>query len=372
MPSPPTSHRHASEPAADIQPTNCVSDRRLNENIKKAYIIDPSIPDNAQGKTNLDLYTVNGNVDIHVAVVHAAGNSMANDRAKLKVETTSGNVTVKWHEPPAQFYPHDENGTVVRRPVDLAARTTNGAIRVEIPRSFVGIIEGATTNGKLRLSSELKRKMTPFRNGKFGTGGEVKGFIGECEGLSDVVAAVEREAANARNIEEDNAPQNGGGNVFIDSEGNAHIINGGNYPIPGRRTPFFEGASGFTISGTTFTTVGGNVNHTTTTTSTGNGNRIRQTIIATPARTRSPDNSAAVAFGKAWKGSRVVIHSVNGDVDVDYVDDCRSDDWWKREEAPRRSQTMHIPPMSFVSDGSGAIMTDGSGRTLFLGNFMSA
>ncbi|KAF6756307.1 hypothetical protein DFP72DRAFT_810418, partial [Ephemerocybe angulata] len=145
--------------------TNYVSIAKLMGAVQGHWVIDPRIiipaallpplsPGETQnGRKNLSLRTQTGAIKADVTLVP----SISDPDYKNKPET----------QRVAAFEAHTMNGSVsfnlvrtARLPVKVALYTPNGAIKLSIPRSFRGVINGVCGCGSTKVSDEVNSQVS--------------------------------------------------------------------------------------------------------------------------------------------------------------------------------------------------------------------
>ncbi|KAL1681072.1 hypothetical protein EV122DRAFT_206471 [Schizophyllum commune] len=153
-PSPSTSANASSS----LPPSKFVSVTRRNNAITGTWTIDPtlpSLPGVAQPTSDVYIQSTNGRIAAEVTVVpHATKDTARKTRMDLK--TTNGAVKLTVHAP--ERYK--------RTPLYLAEHTTNGAVTLILPRSFVGPLTASTTNGRVKLSDGIVRSARDVQEGQ--------------------------------------------------------------------------------------------------------------------------------------------------------------------------------------------------------------
>lgn len=148
------------------RPTNFVSVSKVSGSVKGTWVVDPAIviptpllPALYPGETeatrrNFFLKTNNGAIVAEVTMIPRALAKDGRQRVTFGASTLNGAVRFTFHEAKT-----DEVPAPPRMPFKLAAESLNGAISVTIPRSFRGIIFGATFNGSVKLSDAVNAQV---------------------------------------------------------------------------------------------------------------------------------------------------------------------------------------------------------------------
>ncbi|KAL1701092.1 hypothetical protein EV121DRAFT_212786 [Schizophyllum commune] len=141
-----------------LPPSKFVSVTRRNNAITGTWAIDPtlpSLPGVAQPTSDVYIQSTNGRIAAEVTVVAHASRDMA-QKTKMDLKTTNGAVKLTVHAP--ERYK--------RTPLYLAEHTTNGAVTLILPRSFVGPLTATTTNGRVKLSDGIVRSARDVQEGQ--------------------------------------------------------------------------------------------------------------------------------------------------------------------------------------------------------------
>ncbi|PFH47978.1 hypothetical protein AMATHDRAFT_6240 [Amanita thiersii Skay4041] len=198
-----TPRRAATTPNPPISPaspsptpksgSNGTSIDRLNDSITGKFLINTCLPSSSVAAKNLDLSTTNGRIDVDFALARVPDDAdRAKRRARVECRSVSGGVTVRWvskllllcgtarHEPPA-------DGPSGTKPyTHFVGTTTNGRIRVHLPRSFSGQLKARTVNGNIMVSPGVRQRMhsTTERNHTFQGFVHKPGEVGNDSGIS--------------------------------------------------------------------------------------------------------------------------------------------------------------------------------------------
>ncbi|KAF8997721.1 hypothetical protein BDQ17DRAFT_1248301, partial [Cyathus striatus] len=162
-------------------PTNYVSISRTHSNIRETYTLDPTLyiptfllPPLAKDETeetrkNLKLEVAHGCVNAKVKLVESdEGNERKRKRVTMAMKSEHGGISAKIMGPPT------------RPPFHIHLKSTNGDIRLHIPRNFHGPITVSLKHGSLKFSESLSRGLTTFGD----VNGTRTGFIGDFSAAS--------------------------------------------------------------------------------------------------------------------------------------------------------------------------------------------
>ncbi|KAI5899026.1 uncharacterized protein SCHCODRAFT_02603973 [Schizophyllum commune H4-8] len=144
--------------SSSIPPSKFVSVTRKNNAITGTWAIDPtlpSLPGVAQPMSDVYIQSMNGRIAAEVTVVAHAARDIT-QKTKMDLKTTNGAVKLTVHAP--ERYK--------RTPLYLAEHTTNGAVTLILPRSFVGPLTASTTNGRVKLSDGIARSARDVQEGQ--------------------------------------------------------------------------------------------------------------------------------------------------------------------------------------------------------------
>ncbi|KAJ7058187.1 hypothetical protein C8F01DRAFT_1085959 [Mycena amicta] len=152
---------------AHIKPTNYVSISRRAGEIKETFVLDPAMRlPQSMGSTpsanqpHFELSGLMGVVNVEVFIVASSATPVGQGgKTRLRTWTSMGETKLTIHAPSR------------RAPLDISVRTSLGAAKLLLPRSFRGRLRMSTTLGEAKLSKELQAATTRFGNGLW--------FVGE-------------------------------------------------------------------------------------------------------------------------------------------------------------------------------------------------
>jgi len=143
------------------KPTNYLALSNDNDTIRGEFVIDPSIsipssmlPPLCDSKTeedreNLSLKSKNGSVHADIWLLGPSGDTKIDPRrTTISLLSSNGSISAEVRT---------LNNAA---PFSLTGRTSNGAIRLALPRSFEGLITVSTRNGSIHTSDEIIQNAT--------------------------------------------------------------------------------------------------------------------------------------------------------------------------------------------------------------------
>jgi hypothetical protein len=142
--------------------SNFIYVHRANGAIKGTWVIDTGLkvpedllsPRPTTGeRENLSLTTYNGEIKADVAFVSEKAKATPEKatRANILADTKNGAIKINF-VPQSQKQENDQ-------PFRAVLKTLNGAIHVQLPRSFTGPIKHHTSNGSYVFSSEMQKRL---------------------------------------------------------------------------------------------------------------------------------------------------------------------------------------------------------------------
>jgi len=166
---PPTyaSLQPSSSATSVVRPANYISITRTHSSVRQTLIIDPSLfvppflrPPLIPGETeetrnNLRLESTHGHIIADVTLAENTDNEIQssqkkNNRAKMLMRSTHGRINAKIH------------GQSNRASFVLYAQSSNGEIRLHIPRNFHGPIFATYRHGFVKFSDAISQHLTAF------------------------------------------------------------------------------------------------------------------------------------------------------------------------------------------------------------------
>ncbi|KAF8997726.1 hypothetical protein BDQ17DRAFT_1309590 [Cyathus striatus] len=163
------------------QPANYISISRTHTSIKETYIIDPTIDvpaflipplkedETEETRMNLSLEATHGSINATVRLVEGEGGiERKRKRVTIAMKSEHGGITAQILDTPT------------RPPFHIQLQSSNGDIRLHIPRTFHGPITISIKHGSLRFSESLEESLISFGE----MDGVCTGFIGDFSALS--------------------------------------------------------------------------------------------------------------------------------------------------------------------------------------------